>query len=53
LSEGRATQGFGHVLEAVQQLRGDAGERQVADARTAVITNGMAGSNRSTILVAG
>ncbi|MCU4186656.1 thiolase family protein [Acidiferrimicrobium sp. IK] len=52
LSEGRATQGFGHVLEAVDQLRGTAGARQVAGARTAVITNGMAGTNRSTVLVA-
>ncbi|WP_261575126.1 thiolase family protein [Frankia gtarii] len=53
LSEGRATQGFGSVIEAVQQLRGDAGERQVDAARSAVITGGMAGTNRSTILVGG
>lgn len=51
LSEGRATQGFGHVLEAVEQLRGTAQTPQVAgNPQTAVITNGMAGTNRSVIL---
>jgi acetyl-CoA acetyltransferase len=39
LSEGR-THGFGFVYEAVAQLRHEAGERQVADARTAVVTSG-------------
>jgi acetyl-CoA acetyltransferase/uncharacterized OB-fold protein len=39
LSEGR-THGFGFVYEAVTQLRHDAGDRQVADARTAVVTSG-------------
>jgi acetyl-CoA acetyltransferase/uncharacterized OB-fold protein len=39
LSEGR-THGFGFIYEAVQQLRHDAGERQVRDARTAVVTSG-------------
>jgi acetyl-CoA acetyltransferase/uncharacterized OB-fold protein len=39
LSEGR-THGFGFLFEAVTQLRHDAGERQVADARTAVVTSG-------------
>jgi acetyl-CoA acetyltransferase len=39
LSEGR-THGFGFIYEAIAQLRGDAGERQVADARTAVVTSG-------------
>ncbi len=39
LSEGR-THGYGFLYEAVTQLRGDAGERQVADARTAVVTSG-------------
>jgi acetyl-CoA acetyltransferase len=39
LSEGR-THGFGFVYEAMVQLRHEAGERQVADARTAVVTSG-------------
>jgi len=39
LSEGR-THGFGFLYEAVQQLRHDAGERQVGDAATAVVTSG-------------
>lgn len=39
LSEGR-THGFGFLYEAVTQLRHDAGERQVADAETAVVTSG-------------
>ncbi|MCH5675617.1 thiolase family protein [Streptomyces gilvus] len=39
LSEG-ATQGSGHIREAVVQLRGDAGDRQVAGARSALLTLG-------------
>jgi acetyl-CoA acetyltransferase/uncharacterized OB-fold protein len=39
LSEGR-THGFGFLYEAVQQLRHDADARQVADAKTAVVTSG-------------
>lgn len=39
LSEG-ATQGSGHVREAVHQLQGLAGERQVPGARTALLTPG-------------
>lgn len=39
LSHGR-THGFGFLHEAVTQLRGDAGDRQVADAEVAVVTNG-------------
>lgn len=39
LSEGR-THGYGFLYEAITQLRHDAGERQVAGARTAVVTSG-------------
>jgi len=39
LSEGR-THGFGFLYEAIKQLRHEAGERQVADAQTAVVTTG-------------
>jgi acetyl-CoA acetyltransferase len=39
LSEGR-THGFGFLYEAVTQLRHDAGQRQVRDAKTAVVTTG-------------
>ncbi|HEY1738685.1 MAG TPA: 3-ketoacyl-CoA thiolase, partial [Acidimicrobiia bacterium] len=39
LSEGR-THGYGFIYEAITQLRHDAGERQVANARTAVVTSG-------------
>ncbi len=39
LSEGR-THGYGFIYEAVAQLRHDAGDRQVADATTAVVTSG-------------
>lgn len=39
LSEGR-THGFGFIYEAMAQLRGEAGARQVSGARTAVVTSG-------------
>ncbi|HEV3450451.1 MAG TPA: OB-fold domain-containing protein [Acidimicrobiia bacterium] len=39
LSAGR-THGFGFIAEAITQLRHEAGERQVAGARTAVVTTG-------------
>jgi acetyl-CoA acetyltransferase len=39
LSEGR-THGYGFIYEAVAQLRHEAGQRQVAGARTAVVTSG-------------
>ena len=39
LSGGRLHAAFGHTAEAVRQLRGEAGERQVAGAEVAVVTN--------------
>jgi acetyl-CoA acetyltransferase len=39
LSEGRS-HGIGHLLEAVEQLRGTAGPRQVEGARAAFVANG-------------
>jgi thiolase-like protein len=39
LSEGR-THGYGFVYEADLQLRHEAGDRQVRNARTAVVTSG-------------
>jgi acetyl-CoA acetyltransferase len=39
LSEG-GTQGSGHIREAIVQLRGEAGDRQVPGARTALLTPG-------------
>jgi len=39
LSEG-ATQASGHIREAVHQLQGLAGDRQVTDARRALVTAG-------------
>jgi hypothetical protein len=39
LSEGR-THGFSFLYATVTQLRGEAGERQVPGARTAVVTSG-------------
>ncbi len=39
LSGGRLHAAFGHTAEAVRQLRGEAGERQVAGAQVAAVTN--------------
>jgi len=39
LSGGRLHAGFGHVAEAVRQLRGEAGARQVAGAEVAAVGN--------------
>jgi hypothetical protein len=39
LSEG-ATQGAGHIREAITQLRGDAGSRQTPNADVALVTPG-------------
>jgi acetyl-CoA acetyltransferase len=39
LSGGRLHAGFGHIAEAVRQLRGEAGERQVAGAEVAAVSN--------------
>jgi acetyl-CoA acetyltransferase len=39
LSGGRLHAGFGHTAEAVRQLRGEAGARQVSGAEVAAVTN--------------
>jgi acetyl-CoA acetyltransferase len=39
LSGGRLHAGFGHIAEAVRQLRGEAGDRQVARAQVAAVSN--------------
>ncbi|GAA3384958.1 hypothetical protein GCM10020369_16580 [Cryptosporangium minutisporangium] len=39
LSGGRLHAAFGHTVEAVRQLRGEAGNRQVAGAEVAAVTN--------------
>lgn len=52
LGEGRV-QGLGHVLEAVRQLRGTAGPRQVQDAKLALVVNGNNPVNAGMILRAG
>ena len=39
LSGGRLHAGFGHTAEAIRQLRGEAGDRQVAGAEVAALSN--------------
>jgi len=51
LGEGRV-QGLGHVLEAVRQLRGDAGKRQLKQPKLALVTNGNNPVNAGMILSA-
>jgi acetyl-CoA acetyltransferase len=46
-----AMQGSGHILEAVRQLRGTAGHRQVTDARVALITPGGFFHNASALIL--
>jgi acetyl-CoA acetyltransferase len=49
LSAGR-TNGYGNIYEAVLQLRGDAAERQIADAKVAIVSSG-GGITASTMLL--
>jgi len=56
-SGGLLAEGYGggmmHVIEAVRQLRGQAGERQIADAETALVSGHGLGMNTHATLVLG
>ncbi len=56
-SGGLLAEGYGggmlHVIEAIRQLRGEAGERQVADARVALVSGHGLGMNTHATLILG
>jgi hypothetical protein len=51
LSEGRM-HASGHILEAVQQVRGTAGARQLPGAGSAIVSSALPGAGAAAILVA-